>query len=157
MPPCEQEQKGPAGSTSLAPSGPVACYTWQTRRVLLHGDDSGVTGLFLGNGDKVTPQNRYTVEPLTAWRYSEPQTKKFKATVFMPRKLPTDRAFWRGLPSLISQLSPLLKVKNSGEMTRYRQLVSRYTERPCDNERYSHQATAGPDRHRMYAQLSKLI
>lgn len=119
--PWEQEQKGPAGSTSLAPSGPVACYTWQTRRVLLHGDDSGVTGLFLGNGDKATPQNRYTVEPLTAWRYSDLQTKKFKATVFMPRKLPADRAFWRGLPSLISQLSPLFKVKNTGEVTGYRQ------------------------------------
>lgn len=133
--PWEQEQKGLAGSTSLAPSGPVACYTWQTRRVLLHGDDSGVTGLFLGNGDKVTPQNRYTVEPLTAWRYSEPQTKKFKATVFMPRKLPTDRAFWRGLPSLISQLSPLLKVKNSGEMTRYRQpgVISFYQQLMGDN------------------------
>ncbi|WP_316668016.1 type I-E CRISPR-associated protein Cse1/CasA [uncultured Propionibacterium sp.] len=118
--PWEQEQKGPAGSASLVPSGPVACYTWQTRRVLLHGDDGGVIGLFLGNGDKATPQNRYSVEPLTAWRYSEPQTKKFKSAVFMPRKLPADRALWRGLPSLISQLSPSVKVKGAGEVTRYR-------------------------------------
>ena len=96
------------------------CCTWQTRRVLLHGDDDGVTGLFLGNGDKATPQNRYLVEPMTAWRYSEPQSKKLKAPVYMPRKLPTDRAFWRGLSTLVAQLSPKTTVKGAGEVTKYR-------------------------------------
>ena len=119
-PPWERDPDGPAGSLSLEPTGPVSCYTWQTRRVLLHGDDARVTGLFLGNGDKATPQNRYLVEPMTAWRYSEPQTKKLKATVYMPRKLPTDRAFWRGLPTLVAQLSPRVTVKGIGEVIRYR-------------------------------------
>ena len=118
--PWEREPDGPAGSHDPRPTGPVHCYTWQTRRVLLHGDDDGVTGLFLGNGDKATPQNRYLVEPMTAWRYSEPQSKKLKAPVYMPRKLPTDRAFWRGLSTLVAQLSPKITVKGAGEVTRYR-------------------------------------
>ena len=128
--PWERESDGPAGSHDLVPAGPVSCYTWQTRRVLLHGDDAGVTGLFLGNGDKATPQNRYLVEPMTAWRYSEPQTRKFKAPVYMPRKLPTDRAFWRGLSTLVAQLSPPITVKGAGEVTRYRSpgVVSFYQE-----------------------------
>ena len=128
--PWERESDGPAGSHDLVPAGPVSCYTWQTRRALLHGDDAGVTGLFLGNGDKATPQNRYLVEPMTAWRYSEPQTRKFKAPVYMPRKLPTDRAFWRGLSTLVAQLSPPITVKGAGEVTRYRSpgVVSFYQE-----------------------------
>lgn len=120
LPPWEREPDGPAGTAGLEPAGPVSCYTWQTRRVLLHGTDQEVTRLFLGNGDKATPQNRYLVEPMTAWRYSEPQSKKFRATVYMPRKLPNDRAFWRGLSALVAQLSPSITVKGAGEVTRYR-------------------------------------
>ena len=128
--PWERENDGPAGSHDLEPTGPVSCYTWQTRRVLLHGDDAGVTSLFLGNGDKATPQNRYLVEPMTAWRYSEPQTKKFKTPVYMPRKLPTDRAFWRGLSTVVAQLSPKVTVKGAGTVTQYRSpgVVSFYQE-----------------------------
>ena len=130
IPPWERDPDGPAGSLTLEPTGPVSCYTWQTRRVLLHGDDARVTGLFLGNGDKATHQNRYLVEPMTAWRYSEPQTKKLKATVYMPRKLPTDRAFWRGLSTLVAQLSPSITVKGAGMVTRYRSpgVISFYQE-----------------------------
>ena len=118
--PWEREPNGPARAPAREPLGPVDCYTWQTRRVLLHGDDDGVTGLFLGNGDKATPQNRYLVEPMTAWRYSEPQSRKLKAPVYMPCKLPTDRAFWRGLSTLVAQLSPKTTVKGAGEVTKYR-------------------------------------
>ena len=119
LPPWEREPDTPAGSLALEPMGPVSCYTWQTRRVLLHGG-ARVTSLFLGNGDKATPQNRYLVEPMTAWRYSEPQTRKLKAIVYMPRKLPTDRAFWRGLSTLVAQLSPRVTVKRAGDVPRYR-------------------------------------
>ena len=128
--PWEHENDGSAGSHDLEPTGPVSCYTWQTRRVLLHGNDAGVSGLFLGNGDKATPQNRYLVEPMTAWRFSEPQTKKFKTPVYMPRKLPTDRAFWRGLSTVVAQLSPKVTVKGAGEVTRYRSpgVISFYQE-----------------------------
>ena len=118
--PWEREPDGPARTPAREPLGPVDCYTWQTRRVLLHGDDDGVTGLFLGNGDRAKPQNRYRVEPMTAWRYSDPQSRKLKAPVYMPCKLPTDRAFWRGLSTLVAQLSPKTTVKGAGEVTKYR-------------------------------------
>ena len=118
--PWERGVDGPAGSHDPKPTGPVFCYTWQTRRVLLHGDDDGVTGLFLGNGDRAKPQNRYRVEPMTAWRYSDPQSRKLKAPAYMPCKLPTDRAFWRGLSTLVAQLSPKTTVKGAGEVTKYR-------------------------------------
>lgn len=128
--PWERKSDGPAGSNDLELAGPVSCYTWQTRRVLLHGDDAGVTGLFLSNGDKATPQNRYLVEPMTAWRYSEPQTKNFKVPVYMPRKLPAEQAFWRGLSTLVAQLSPSITVKDTGKVTQYRSpgVVSFYQE-----------------------------
>lgn len=107
LPPWERDPDGPAGAATLEPTGPVSCYTWQTRRVLLHGGDERVHGLFLGNGDRATPQNRFSVEPMTAWRYSEPQTKKRKGEdTYMPRKHSKEQAFWRGLPSLVAQLSP---------------------------------------------------
>ena len=120
LPPWECEPGGPAGNRDLDPTGPVSCYTWQTRRVLLHGDDSGVTGLFLGNGDKATPQNRYLYEPMTAWRYSDPQTKKFKFDVFMPYKFPKDRAMWRGLSTLVSELSETVVRMDGKKETRYK-------------------------------------
>ena len=128
--PWEREPDGPARAPAREPLGPVDCYTWQTRRVLLHGDDDGVTGLFLGNGDRATPQNRFLVEPMTAWRYSEPQSRKLKAPVYMPCKLPTDRAFWRGLSTLVTQLSPPITVKGAGKVTPYRSpgVVSFYRE-----------------------------
>lgn len=119
LPPWERTPDGPAGRSAAEPSGPVTCYTWQTRRVLLHGSDDGVTGLFLGNGDKATPQNRFSVEPMSAWRFSEPQTKKLGAPTFMPRKLPTDQALWRGLSSLVAQMSPTQSVKEAGEVTSF--------------------------------------
>ncbi|MCF2706054.1 type I-E CRISPR-associated protein Cse1/CasA [Arcanobacterium haemolyticum] len=106
LPPWEREPDGPGGSSGVDPHGPVECYTWQSRRVLLHGDDDAVTSLFLGNGDRLTPQNRQDVEPMSAWRYSDPQSKKFKYDVYMPRKHNVDQALWRGLPALIGRLSP---------------------------------------------------
>ena len=118
--PWEREPDGPARAPAREPLGPVDCYTWQTRRVLLHGDDDGVTGLFLGNGDRATPQNRFLVEPMTAWRYSEPQSRKLKAPVYMPCKLSKDRAFWRGLSALVAQPSSPITVKSAGEVTPYR-------------------------------------
>ena len=128
--PWEREPDGPARAPAREPLGPVDCYTWQTRRVLLHGDDDGVTGLFLGNGDRATPQNRFLVEPMTAWRYSEPQSRKLKAPVYMPCKLSKDRAFWRGLSALVAQPSSPITVKSAGEVTPYRSpgVVSFYRE-----------------------------
>lgn len=81
------------------PNGPVELLVWQTRRVRLVGDRDGVSGVVLAQGDKMTPQNRYNLEPMTGWRYSKPQSAKFRMAVYMPQKHDPTRAFWRGLPA----------------------------------------------------------
>lgn len=119
LPPWEREPDGPAGSTGRRPTGPVDCYTWQSRRILLHGDDDGVTGLFLGNGDKATPHNRHLYEPMTAWRYSKPQTAKHKYDVFMPKQHTSSSSFWQGLPSLIPQIQERINNRSQKEGAKY--------------------------------------
>lgn len=88
------------GDEGREPTGPLDLYTWQTRRIRLVGDDM-VRGVVLCNGDRVTPQNRFRLEPLTAWRWSNPQTKRFKQDTWMPRKHDPARAMWRGLAGLL--------------------------------------------------------
>ncbi len=93
------------GNEYLEPTGPADLYTWQSRRVRLVGDGAGATGVVLAQGDRMTPQNRQRLEPMTVWRYSEPQSKKYKAHVYMPRSHESTRSFWRGLGAVIPQIS----------------------------------------------------
>lgn len=105
LPVWERVPHGPApegGVGGRSPTGPVDLNTWQSRRVRLVGDDAGVTGVVLAQGDKVTPQNKHHLEPLTAWRYSKPQTAKLKQDTYMPREHDPARAMWRGLPGLLA-------------------------------------------------------
>lgn len=85
------------------PHGPAQLYTWQSRRVRLVSDGSGIIGALICNGDKLTPQNLFRIEPMTAWRRSEPQSKKLGQTVYMPREHQPARAFWRGIAGLLPQ------------------------------------------------------
>jgi len=89
------------------PKGAIAVYTWQTRRVRLVGDRRGVTGVVLCKGDRIEPQDKRVVEPHTAWRHSEPQSKKHKRTTYMPNTHDPARSVWRGLgailPSVVAQ------------------------------------------------------
>ena len=75
--------------------------TWHSRRIRLVGDSSGVTGVVLAQGDKLAPQEMRLYEPQSLWRYSTPQSKKFKTDVYMPRKFKTGRALWRNLPGTL--------------------------------------------------------
>lgn len=88
------------------PRGPVDLATWQSRRVRLVGSDEGVVGIVLCQGDRVTPQFRQHLEPRTAWRYSEPQTKKAGTIVYMPQELDPARSLWQGLEALLPGTSP---------------------------------------------------
>ena len=114
LPPWEREPD-PVMGVPRSLVGPVTSGTWQTRRVLLHGDDDGVTSVFLGNGDKVTPQNRFGAEAMTAWRYSEPQSKKLGAAVYMPKEHRSDRAFWRSLNSVVPGLEGTRTIGRKGQ------------------------------------------
>lgn len=75
--------------------------TWHSRRIRLVGDSSGVTGVVLAQGDKLAPQEMRLYEPQSLWRYSTPQSKKFKTDVYMPRKFEAGRALWRNLPGTL--------------------------------------------------------
>ena len=75
--------------------------TWHSRRVRLIGDVSGVTGVVLAQGDKLAPQQMQQYEPLSLWRYSMPQSQKFKQDVYMPNKFKSERALWRNLPEFL--------------------------------------------------------
>lgn len=85
-----------------SPRGPADLYTWPSRRLRLVGDDGGVTGVLVANGDPLAVQDAFTFEPMSAWRKSEAQAKKLgRPLVYMPREHQVDRAFWRGLAALL--------------------------------------------------------
>ena len=81
--------------------------TWHSRRIRLVGDSSGVTGVVLAQGDKLAPQEMRLYEPQSLWRYSTPQSKKFKTDVYMPRKFKTGRALWRNLPGTLPTVTTM--------------------------------------------------
>ncbi len=84
------------------PAGPASVLIWPSRRVRLAHDGAAVTGVLIANGDPLTPQDRFRVEPMTGWRRSEPQEKKLgRYPVYMPRTHDPDRALWRGLQSML--------------------------------------------------------
>ncbi|MHA7134699.1 type I-E CRISPR-associated protein Cse1/CasA [Oerskovia turbata] len=100
----ETWETGPAATKDQAyrqPTGPVDLYTWPTRRIRLVGDAQHVTAVINAQGDRATPHNRHDVEPLTAWRYSEPQTKLAGRDVYMPLRHDPTRSLWRGLGALL--------------------------------------------------------
>ncbi|MFB9639149.1 type I-E CRISPR-associated protein Cse1/CasA [Streptomyces spiralis] len=97
-----REPCGPGGA-ERAPTGVRDLYTWQTRRLRLHFDDSGVHGVVLGYGDPLIPRNRQHREPMTAWRRSKPQEAKLRQSpVYLPREHAPERSAWRGLGALVS-------------------------------------------------------
>ena len=75
--------------------------TWHSRRVRLYGDSAGVQRVLVCQGDKLAPQEMRLYEPQSLWRYSTPQSKKFKTDVYMPRKFEAGRALWRNLPGTL--------------------------------------------------------
>lgn len=109
IPPWQEGQPDTAAEREgLIPCGPVRLYTWQSRRIRLFREGGRVVGCLVANGDKLTPQNQYSHEPMTAWRYSDPQTKRAKHTTYMPREHQPGRALWRGIGALLPGISPLV-------------------------------------------------
>lgn len=98
----ERDPDGAAQRVDPTPAGPLDLYTWQSRRVRLIAKNGAVTRVLIGNGDRITPQNRHDIEPHTAWRRSPAQEKKLGAPlVYMPRELDPERQIWRGLESML--------------------------------------------------------
>ncbi|MCL2803654.1 MAG: type I-E CRISPR-associated protein Cse1/CasA [Micrococcales bacterium] len=83
------------------PSGPLDVYTWASRRILLGGTASRSTSVVNCQGDKLTGHNGYSFEPMSGWRYSDPQSKTAKRDTYMPARHQPGRALWRGLAGLL--------------------------------------------------------
>ena len=83
-----------------APHGPADLFTWPSRRLRLFLGGDRVVDVQISNGDKLTPQNRFTQEPMSAWRFSKPQSKG-SDKVFMPTLHDPSRRIWQGLGSLL--------------------------------------------------------
>lgn len=104
--PAWRREPCPAGGAERPVTGVRDLYTWQTRRLRLHFDDVGVTGVILGYGDPLSPRNKHRQEPMTAWRRSLAQEKKLRQSpVYLPREHDPARSAWRGIASLVADRS----------------------------------------------------
>ncbi|MFC8981013.1 type I-E CRISPR-associated protein Cse1/CasA [Streptomyces sp. NPDC057411] len=102
-------RRGPSGpgGAERPPTGLRDLYTWQSRRLRLHADASGVHGVVLGYGDPLPARNMHTYEPMTAWRRSPAQEKKYgKPLIYLPREHDPARSAWRGIASLVADQKP---------------------------------------------------
>ncbi|MFE9679455.1 type I-E CRISPR-associated protein Cse1/CasA [Streptomyces sp. NPDC006259] len=101
--PAWRREPSPPGGRERTPTGVRDLYTWQTRRLRLHHDGEGVTGVVLGYGDPLASRNMHRREPMTAWRRSLTQEKKLRQSpVYLPREHDPARSAWRGVASLIA-------------------------------------------------------
>jgi CRISPR system Cascade subunit CasA len=132
----ERPPTGPAEEpdSERGPYGVLSLYTWQSRRIRLFGDDRGITGVLIANGDRLTWENRHRLEPMTAWRRSTNKEKGLKLPqVYVPQQHDPSRALWRGLDALLpaaplrggsegpARLVPVLsqnlaRLRNAGEV-----------------------------------------
>ncbi|WP_328853226.1 type I-E CRISPR-associated protein Cse1/CasA [Micromonospora globbae] len=89
------------------PFGLLSLYTWQSRRIRLFGDRTGITGAMICYGDQLDWQDRHLLEPMSVWARSATQEKKQKRTpIYTPRPHDHTRALWRGLQSLLPSAPP---------------------------------------------------
>ncbi|KAA8719629.1 type I-E CRISPR-associated protein Cse1/CasA [Corynebacterium spheniscorum] len=95
---------------AIGPVGPLSLMTWQSRRIRLKWEGNQVVAVRISYGDRVDHTAQYGVELMTPWRYSDPQSRKAKRDIYMPRGLSPDRAAWRGLDVLLpSSNAPMTK------------------------------------------------
>lgn len=123
LPPWESEPLTSAATGQEAPWGYVQALTWQIRRVRLFHDDTQVIDALICNGDAIRLRNQREVEPMTPWRRSEAQEKKYRdeGTIYMARGHMPERALWRGLEGL------LLSTPGSGGFQRGDRFVGPHT------------------------------
>lgn len=117
--PDTSRQRGPEGADEAPINGVVELLTWQSRRIKLFRDDDEVRSVLLAQGDKILPQAKQRLETMSTWRYSTPQSKKFKTDVYMPRMHDPSVALWRGLESVLIGTSPRLTGGIRGDVPAY--------------------------------------
>lgn len=125
LPVWERPPLGPGVETpEHVPQGPADLFTWQSRRLRLYTEGGRVVDVLIANGDKLTPQNRFAQEAMSAWRYSKEQSKG-GGRVYMPVLHDPGRRIWQGLGALLPSrvenrpapvIEWLAKLKNEGLM-----------------------------------------
>ncbi len=108
LPPWERgaQTLEPASDLGHRPAGPVDLYTWQPRRILLvrAQGSTDVIGVTLTYGDRLIQQEHpelIGLEPMTAWRFSKPQTAKYRRDVHMAARQEPGAILWRGMSTLV--------------------------------------------------------
>ena len=96
-------------------SGPIELFTWQQRRIRVKWDNGLAVGCLVANGDPVGHVVQQGVEQMTPWRFSEPQSKKFKTPRYMPFQLQQGRALWRSLNGILPNSEPPKVQKGIGQ------------------------------------------
>ncbi|AZA12560.1 type I-E CRISPR-associated protein Cse1/CasA [Corynebacterium choanae] len=86
--------------------GPVELLCWPQRRIRLFWDEQQVEELLICNGDPIGYAAQDGVELMTAWRYSDPQSRKAKRLVYMPKAATAGRALWRSLEGILVTSKP---------------------------------------------------
>lgn len=117
--PDTSRQRGSDGAGEAPINGIVELLTWQSRRIRLFRDGSEARSVLLAQGDKIVPQNKQRLEMMSTWRYSTPQSKKFKTDVYMPKMHDPSVALWRGLESVLIGTSPRLTGEVGGRVPAY--------------------------------------
>ncbi|MFI1956015.1 type I-E CRISPR-associated protein Cse1/CasA [Streptomyces xinghaiensis] len=98
------------------PDGLRDLYTWQSRRVRLHSENGGVTGVVLGYGDPLVLAAPWKLEPMSGWRRNATQEKKQgRVPVYTPRRHDPSRAAWRGLGALLPARQQVTDAGKRGE------------------------------------------
>lgn len=98
---------GKKGTTKAESLSIPKLMTWQSRRVRLFGDSTGVTQALVCQGDRLTSHNMFRYEPQSMWRYDSATSKK-SMDVYKAFNFTADRAMWRNLPGVFC---PQVKVK----------------------------------------------
>ena len=103
----------PRSQAEIGPFGPAGLFTWPIRHLRLFTEDDRVTRVLICIGDPIAKAYQLHHEPMTSWRYSEPQTKKMKSpsSLYMPRTHDPTRGLWRGLAALLPPPKPALDAK----------------------------------------------
>ncbi|MCH7230519.1 type I-E CRISPR-associated protein Cse1/CasA [Glycomyces sp. L485] len=143
VPVWERGSHGPAPEerdSEGTPLGLLDLYTWQSRRLNLVFDESGVTGAIICQGDKLELRDQFKTEPMAAWRRSKNQERQLKMgrAVYLPRQHNPSRNIWRGLAAALpattgrptasdDALPPLAllwvaRTQNSGALARDRRI-----------------------------------
>jgi CRISPR system Cascade subunit CasA len=80
---------------SETPDGVLDLYTWQSRRVRLHWDAHGATGVLVCQGDRLNLDPETLVEPMVLWR-------RDTTGVWRRRRYDPDRPAWQSFAASLS-------------------------------------------------------